>query len=227
MKLEKSTWNLQLTKDNMFPKVLYKAFSHKEHAISFCRGKMRFSTLRYYKEMESDVRADSGEGLGEVRRNGEQLIVDVKKQVIHSTPGIENLIVNAADQDRFICCFSSPKNGDYSALTKKFGNYLVKINSPENLFYGIENSIRDDDNLQKNSPYLEGEFVRYDKGYYVDKLNDKEIIKLAWTQKSLAYAEEYEYRLQFYFSFSELIGSPQHYVVNLNKNLDYCEVIEN
>lgn len=214
-------------KENMFPSVLFKAFTCREHAEVFCKGSVRFSTLEHYKNIEDIDRADSTEGSGEVQRIGEELIIDVKNEFIHSRKGVENLHVSANARERFICCFSYSGDDNYKNLPRKFGNYYVKVHSPENLFYDLEAAVNSDDGLQQNPPTLEAGYVRYDKEAYVGEMADRKKAKdLAWLQKPISNSEENEYRYQFWFCFHELIVSPEHYFIIIGKALDYCEVIE-
>ena len=209
----------------MLPLRLFKAFQCEEHARSFIEGKIRFSTLAYYKNIEDDSRVDRTEGYGELKRDGEELVVDRAREVIHSTSGVENLHVSAMENDRFICCFSSPEDEKIESLPMKFGEYYVLVKQPDKLFEDIKKAINNDPGLQQNPPCLEVSPIRYDKGDYVGNLSDKaEIQMLAWMQKPKKYFEEQEFRFQFWFSFSQLIGSPEHYTLDLGGSLGYCEI---
>ena len=211
----------------MFPEFLFKAFEKRSYAEDFCNGNFRFSTLEYYKNSEDSERADKTEGVGRVKMDGEELVVDLKNKVIHSRPGISNLHVDASSRERFISCFSNPKDGTIESLPQKFGTYYVKIHNPKQLFRDIEKAIDNDEGLQQNPPCLEASQVRYDKDEYVGKIDNREEIRmLAWMQKPSHYADEQEYRIQFWFSGREFIDSPNNYTVSSGDSIDYCEIIE-
>ena len=211
----------------MFPELLYKAFEKRSYAEDFCNGKFRFSTLEYYKNSKDSERVDKTEGVGKVKRDGEELVVDLTNRVIHSKPGISNLHVEASSRERFIICFSNPKDGTIESLPQKFGTFYVKINNPKQLFHDIEKAINNDKGLQQNPPCLEASQVRYDKDDCVGKLENKEEIRmLAWMQKPIQYADEQEYRIQFLFSGREFINSPESYTVRFGDSIDYCDIIE-
>jgi len=211
----------------MLPTTLFKAFPCEEYARNYVNGKIRFSTLSYYKNIEDDDRSDRTEGSGQLCRDGEELVVDLTNKVIHSRPGVENLHVAAEGNDHFICCFSSPKDGCIESLPTKFGEYYVIVHNPAELFSDIESAINCDSSLEQNVPCLEASAIRYDKGKYVGSLHDRaEIQKLAWMQKPESHSEEQEFRFQFQFCFSEFIGSPEHYILELGKILEYCEIVK-
>ena len=210
----------------MFPNKLYKAFPSEKFARSFVEGSIRFSTLAYYRKIEDDSRRDQSEGAGKATKNGEILVVDVKNQLIHCKPGVESLYVDTKADERFICCFSIPREDGLESLPTKFGEYYVVVHEPKSLVNDIEQAISSDVKLHQNPPCLEASPVRYDKGAYIGEVSDlREIQLLGWTQKPPSYSDEREYRLQFWFSFCELIGSPEHYAIQTKRSLSYCEII--
>ena len=122
----------------MSPSILYKAFTCREYAELFSKGRIRFSTLEYYKNIEDLDRADITEGIGAVKRDGEKILADIDNKLFHADQGIEELYVRANVRERFICCFSYSDDGNYIDLPNKFGQFYVKVNSPENLFRDLE-----------------------------------------------------------------------------------------
>ncbi len=209
----------------MLPKYLYKVFDEKQYADDFLNnGRIRFSTLYYYKTHEDEDRVDPTEGHGGGSKEGEALVIDLAKETMTPEAGIEELYVEGGEDSSFILCTSAPKSEKLQDLPIKFGKYVVRIKDPARLFKEIESAMRNDKALEKNRPQLEGALIRYDKDENLDELTDQKIKALGWAQKPAKYWDEFEYRFRFKI-IEELIGSPEHYFISIGGKLSYCELI--
>lgn len=208
-----------------FPAVLYKAFGSRRHAESFRRGRIRFSTLEYYREIGDGARSDQTEGIGVIRRNARSGS-PAAAQAVECTPGgIEKLRVEAPERECFVCCFSLADEGGIDRLPRRFGRYYVEVRSPETLFGELCEAIERDPVLGLNPPALEAGAVRYDMGSYVGGLTSPEEIRsLPWLQKPAFYAEESEYRIHFHCR--GIYPITHSYIVQIGRELGYCRVLE-
>lgn len=91
---------------------MFKSFEIIDYAKSFIAGNVRFSTLKYFREIEDANRKDKSEGMGQAKINGEVLVVDLETKTISSQPGVENLVVEANLSEHLICCFSICESGN-------------------------------------------------------------------------------------------------------------------
>lgn len=214
-----------MNKESQFPTVLYKAFRSRRHADLFCRGRIRFSTLEYYRQIGDGARSDQTEGIGVVHRNAEPDKPSIAERVECSPGGIEKLRIQAPERECFVCCFSLVDEGGIDQLPSRFGRYYVEVRSPKRLFYEIREALSRDRLLGGNPPALEAGAVRYDKGRYVGALtNPEEIRSLPWLQKPAFYAEENEYRIHFRCRGTS--PSTHSHIIHVGHDLDYCRVLE-
>lgn len=209
------------------PNLLFKSFEKVEYAESFIAGNVRFSTLKYFREIEDVRRRDKTEGVGQAQVDGEMLIVDLDMKTISSQPGVESLIVATNLSEHFICCFSVCEPDHFNDLPRKFGRYCVRVNSPAALFQDLAKAMTADRGLSKNPPVLEADQVRYNKdAHFLARPNRDDELRLAWSQKPACFSDELEFRYHFQFGFVSLIDSPTIYEVSVGRKLDYCQIFE-
>lgn len=210
-----------------YPPYFYKAFKEEEHAKNFIeKGEMRFGSLSSYKKIEDPTRQDETEGYC-------QLIV----------PGIvspsENNFDSTEDNDEGVSCICmeygtacfafcvSDHNVSLSHLRKK-GDFIVKINSPEQLEKEIDAfcqfSIADWPNSDAYFPSLRE--IHYSKNtVFNDKVSDISLLWLSTCQKHDAYSDDCEHR--YLLDSCVPVGNctKDHVMVNLNKRLNFCELV--
>lgn len=210
----------------MLPKYLVKAFSEREHAESFAAGRVRFSTLGYYRQIEDRERRDPNEGRGGVLAPGEQLLVDLTNRTIASVPGTENHNAWALPEDHFICCLSASECCDVEALPRKFGNHYVIVESPAELLRLVVAAVGVHPDLSRNPPHVEAAAVRYDRGAHMGaRFPREEMLRLAWSQKAPEFEGECEVRLHFQTENQFLLGGVPHLTLELGAALRGAHVV--
>ena len=177
----------------------------------------------YIAATNGEVKAEAAKEISyRLKQTG---VVDHNNKTLTSVPGIENLHVDGDEKGTFIYCFSSPSSGRIQDLPTRFGRYIVRIKDPEALFQDVQNAIHDDPRLNEFKLELSHEMVRCDKEAYQKSVTEKEMDTLGWAQKPKRYADEFEYRYRFGLFYHELIGSPKHYTVKIDRGLGYCDLI--
>lgn len=187
----------------MLPRSLYKAFDDLEHAEDLAlRGRLRFSSLRYYQAAADPARRDGNEGKTHDGGRG--------------SAGI--------DEERcFICSFTVPDTPSTAEVPDQFGPYLVRIDDPAQLLADAAAALAADAELAPHGVALEHGYVRYDLDEAVPPRSAAEARRRAWLHKDSRHRHEAEYRLMF-----ETPGCPHgapHHHIELGRAPRYARLI--
>jgi hypothetical protein len=94
------------------PGILLRFFSEEEHARQFVAGKVRFGILEYYRGIE-DKRRDANEG---------------RSSVYYKAPHLVHATCTSLNR-YYILCTAHPE-ASIPSLMKKYGRFVVRIDSP-------------------------------------------------------------------------------------------------
>lgn len=157
------------------PTSLLRFFAQEEYARQFIAGEMRFGVLEFYRGIE-DARRDDSEGRSSVYFRA--------PHPIHSTVTSLNRY--------YIVCASHPE-ADISRMATKYGRFMVRINSPQELLARIKVA------WQNHALAIEcGAFIAPVE-YTKDELRDADAsflspAHLTYSQKHRSYEEDKEFR---------------------------------
>ncbi len=210
------------------PRILYKAFPNKEHALDFInKGTLKFSVIAFYKNLEDKKidkdRGDTTEGTADALQPGEAILVDTVSGEKRIIEGIETLYVSTS-KGTYVCCFSAPESNNFQDTAIKYGKYIVRIKNPNKLHDELSTAIRVDKELSKNLPLLESAYISYTHEMDVGKLSLKQKVKLGWSQKRHKDSSDQEYRMCFNHT-SEVNNYPEDRFISIGRSLEYCELI--
>lgn len=177
------------------PSRLLRFFCEEEFARRFVAGEIRFSILEYYRRIEG-LRRDGSEGQSSVywkvkapqltieKRTGRTIGISESDSNIHSTVSSPNAY--------YVLCTSHP-DVNVCSLAKKYGRFVVRINSPLVLLERIKVAWQSDDLALDGCAFISA--VEYTK----DELRDVDGLLLSpphltYSQKPRSYEEDREYR---------------------------------
>ncbi|HXO36053.1 MAG TPA: hypothetical protein VN901_27245 [Candidatus Acidoferrales bacterium] len=157
------------------PNSLLRYFKKEEHACQFVSGSARFGILEYYREIE-DVRRDASEGRSSVYFRA--------PHPIYST---------VISLNRYYILSTAHADADVSYLARKYGYFMVRINSPQELLARIQAAWQNHELAQDDGAFIAP--VEYTK----DELRDADAsylspVYLTYSQKHRSYEEDREYR---------------------------------
>ena len=157
------------------PNSLLRFFTEEEHARQFVSGSARFGILEYYREIE-DVRKDASEGRSSVYFRA--------PHPIHST---------VISLNRYYILSTAHADADVSYLARKYGYFMVRINSPRELLARIRAAWQSHELAEDDGAFIAP--VEYTK----DELRDADgsyhsPVHLTYSQKHRSYEEDREYR---------------------------------
>lgn len=176
----------------MLPHALYKAFDDLEHAEDFAlRGRLRFSSLRYYQAAADPARRDGNEGKAHDGDRGQHAGLD--------------------EERCFVCSFTVPDATSVQAVPGKFGPYLVRIDDPAQLLADAATALAADPELAPNGVALEHGYVRYDLDEAAPLRSGAEARRRAWLHKNSRHRHEAEFRLMFETPRCPR-GAPHHHI---------------
>lgn len=157
------------------PNSLLRFFKNEEHARQFVSGSARFGILEYYREIE-DARRDASEGRSSV--------------YFRAPHPIHSAVISL--NRYYILCASHPE-ADASYLARKYGYFMVRINSPRELLARIQAAWQNHELAEDDGAFIAP--VEYTK----DELRDADAsylspVHLTYSQKHRSYGEDREYR---------------------------------
>ena len=181
-----------------YPKALFRFFDKEEYADEFVQhGRFRISPLETYREIECEVRRDVSEGEGLYRMQGPVVSALISRDesippVWSEEDGIQVRHSHVAAPIFPFCCANTSADVDY--LRTRFGQYVVKIESPVGLAIEIDRFLNGEDGGR--GPYLViGSNVEYNKGELItDGRAPDQLVDLAYTQKPEIFHQESEFR---------------------------------
>ncbi len=164
------------------PKTIYRRFEKLEHAEAFRSGRMRLMPLVYYRNSEIGNRSDANDGI---------IIYSIKEiefegHRVEMTKGRANFRLTY-EENIYINCFSKGYSDD---LSRKFGNFIVKISDVDSLIKRIIENL-----LGKNDKSIcYGSVIyRNETDVRIDEYN-------AWRCKDISYSDEFEFRIGFFIN---------------------------
>jgi hypothetical protein len=189
------------------PSHIFRAVTTLKYAEDFAlRGTFRLGNLAHYRSLESDIRADKSEGLG---------------NFINSA-GVSELF--ELGTPKYVLSCSTP-NVDLHWLRNRMGYYLIKIDDVLQLMQDIQNYLASQGVRVLGS--VSGATVEYSKfERKTDSTDVFERSKLSVLQKPRQFIDENEYRIYALIGgeVSEL-ETPTHITINLGKTLKYVSVV--
>lgn len=154
---------------------LFRAFTKKQYANDFVRGKFRFGELGRYRRIEDASRQDGSEGHAHY--------VDPQNHQWRTQFG----------GPVYVLSFSGPKV-NLQFLREKMGAFIVRLDNPEALCRDIECYMQSCGIRSFNG--VHGHPVEYTKGHTISRnMNGFQRAVLSVTQKPDTFQQEYEYRL--------------------------------
>lgn len=179
-----------------FPKVCYKAFDCKKYAEDFMyRGTFRLNCLGYCRNMEDESRRDSTEGYGHTKEPG---IVPVgwvspnpaEKTIWTKEQGFQEH--HSEYSNTIFCLCTCLPEVDPEYMSKTFGEYIVKINNPQQMAKDINDYF-----ISTGQRFLiVGCKVVYNKGQKLEKkLTDNERLDMSYKQKPENFSPNCEFRI--------------------------------
>lgn len=214
-----------------FPFPLHRALREKKYAQMFVEeGIFLFHPLAYYNRIEDINRKDKDEGEGRVviEKSRPVLTLDQKSGKILSQKDEVGPVYfgTSSINPRYILCFSGPQV-DIKYLSHKYGRYIISLSHPTKFVNEVAAYLENRLDLPKVM-WLDCIQVRYDKDLLVSELPEpasEERIAMSYGQKGPIFSRECEYRLVLTLPFTGN-KSPQEVRVELNKKLDYAEIIK-
>lgn len=176
---------------------VFKAFSKVEHAEAFVKeGQFRMGSLQNYRSIEDAERRDVSEGYGHIRVFGQVVKVhldanDSDYYEVTEAPGHRDVRTELGNP---IYIFStSLPNVDLGYLVRRFGQFIVQIDTPKQLALDITEHLKQ--RPEKYAGGVEGRYVSYNRGEIVDEELDRvKRIVLSYSQKSVKFINEREFR---------------------------------
>jgi len=140
------------------PKIAFRAFDDRAHAIAFCRGHIRLSTLTRCRAIEDVQRRDVGEGeirwqsgsldFGQGGPDDYRQIRAARRLHIEVPPGsgwrIENCMAVENIGNANLLCLSE----DAAVIARKFGQYVAEIPWPRRLLLCVNDAFEREGNRQ-------------------------------------------------------------------------------
>jgi hypothetical protein len=188
-----------------FPKVVYRAFTHKEHMDGFLRGSIRFGALSIYRALEDDARRDNLEGISHL-----------------TYIGLDHHGAMPGTTAYALCCSVSL----HALLKANLGQYVVRIMNPRTLAERITDALKRRAEMFYEG--VEGLIVHYTKGHRRDAMPKPfELIRLSYSQKPVRFAPDEEFR--FVVICKTLAEkTPENYLTfNITSVLDLLEPVPN
>lgn len=206
----------------------YKAFDRKEYAINFIEnGEIRFGSLESFQKIEDKTRRDETEGYCQVVVSGKRMSLQDDYEISDSNRNGFTCVCMEASTACFAFCVSD-HTVDLNRLREK-GEFIVKINSPEKLLEEIKKCCSHN---TSEWPYREYflvilQEVYYTKGAKTDNdISDLVLFALTTCQKHPDFSFEKEYRYLLDSNICKENVAIDHIIINLDKKLDFCELIE-
>jgi hypothetical protein len=211
------------------PACLYRAFTEREHAVQFSNGIIRLGLLSSYKETEDAQRQDESEGESSTYLKRDLPVVTISKHTMEiiatgSSPGLLHFRGTNINP-KYLLCTSGP-GVDLNLLRNKFGNHVVKINSPIRLL----NDINRVSPISSKMEFI-GKCTLDEVCYSKDQIQDldpdsTEAVRLSYLQKHPKFSVECEYRYIVMAKPCVKGEKPENHVLfNINRKLDYLELI--
>jgi hypothetical protein len=210
-----------------YPPMLYRAFSEREHAEAFLQGRVRLGLLSFYKRIEDEKRQDDREGESSLLIPDQVLTLEIEpatKACVrkYMRPGY----IHRSDEwlnPIYVLCCSYPPTRDDSLIPMSFGQFVVRIHEPRRFGHDLAEAIASHGAIPA-WPQVECVKIEYTKGGRVPtRPPDEELARLAYSQKTPGFNEEYEYRLVVRCRYSD--QPPEHIEVSLEKSLDYASLM--
>jgi len=204
--------------------VLYKCFSNSEYASAFLRGQVRFGSLSFYRRIEDPGRGDADEGYGRARewRDDRTAVVTQGSNAREvNSPG-EVVRHSELGNPVFICCFTEPREEDWSKIKREFGSYVVQIDDQDRLCQDIHAALDHSCEWQKNAATVMWS-VTYDKDQLVSD-KDFDPVRRSVAQKSGKYSYQAESRVVL-ISYSMQKSIPESVTVNIGRQLEYARLL--
>jgi len=208
---------------------IYKAFEKLEYAQDFVQlGKFRMGSLAKYRSMEDDPRNDSGEGQGHAQVPGvvTRAHFDSNDRDYFETTHEYGLKQYHSELGNPIYIFStSSKEVGLNYLKNRFGEYIVRINQPEELANSINSHLKE--RTESFAGGVEVGLVRYNRGEVIkEDLQNLERIALSYIQKPSGFSLEYEFRFIVINRDNLNIRKTEEYMeVNLGKGVTHAKII--
>jgi hypothetical protein len=209
--------------------VLYRCFNEDKYARAFVeRGQIRFGLLRYYKEIEDQIRKDSTEGKGSLHIPGNVTKIGLNRNGdvsrVWEVPDHLHFQTTSGNAIYILSCVYPPCN-DVLKIPTKFGTYLVRINNPAKFGQEITNWLYAGPEDTRTRSVVECVRVLYNKGHKVnEEMRQDTRWKLSFAQKPGKFAEEHEYRLVV-ISYRPAPTKEQFLYVDLDGPLTYAELL--
>jgi len=185
--------------------VRYRAFTHARFANDFVnKGRFRLGRLDHYRRIEDSLRADPSEGLGHyVDRAGVNEYFERGEAI-------------------YVLCCSAPEV-ERSVLRQK-GEYVAKIADPNQLAGDIGKYLADQG--VKLIGQVSCRAVEYTKGEVLLIADDPATrANLSIVQKHPRFAAEKEERIYAISSADDLSKTPIHLEIDLQRRLQYVELL--
>jgi hypothetical protein len=197
------------------PDILYRGFRDLEHARAFVNdGVIRFGRLDHYRTIEDASRQDTDEGTAVLCA----LAPDSQDLIPEHWEGLNRVYILS-------CSAAEP-----GLVASKFGCHLVRINQPRALIDDIRRYASSHSLIPNQEVY--SSWVSYDRGASVPTSPDiDEWLRLAYSQKSVSFTGEQEYRVALVSmrSYEHPSAEPTAAAVfiRLNGPLAYCDLLPN
>jgi len=210
-----------------YPRVLYRCFKKKKHALMFIEeGIVRLGLLNYYKNIEDNNRQDESEGEGSVHIPGEvtKFSIGRNDKIVSETKEQGHLHYRSSSGNAiYILSCVFPPDNDISKISSKFGSYIVRINDPRRLGQDITNKLWE--NAEDIRPIIECTKIIYNKGHFLSEEFSKENRwKLSFIQKPERFNDEYEYRLVA-IEFKPALTKEEFMYVKFGCAIEYAELL--
>jgi hypothetical protein len=171
------------------PPYLIRTFKSKEHYEAFLKGKFIMRPLRYFRDIEDQVRRDDLEGKAKILSQG---------NVCH---------LGECGDMTFILCTSSPEAE--AAQTEKFGMFRAKLCKPEALIDALNKYLKTHypNKYACDARVLEVQYLK-DEGTYPDHTEStlQQDIDAIVSLKPARFADDKEYRIVCSFHTGTMDG---------------------
>lgn len=183
-----------------YPHTVYRVFDDIEYAKDFINGKLRFSRIQNYKDIEDELRKDIAEG---------------EAHVIYDGLNHHSLF---ASNSFYILCFHKTLD---AAQQSKFGEFIVEIKKPRQLAVEITKWL--DKQPYKHFGGIEGVNVEYTHGEEVDvEPTTAELARLTYSQKPSFFSGEDEFR----FVFIRESCKDDYVFVEIDEINELCDMVD-
>lgn len=200
-----------------YPKYLLHAFCEKDHAKDFLeRGKFRVTLIQEYTKIVDEIRQDKDEGEGRLKVHGDisEIKIDKMGNLLSEIrqPGYYDYSHSTLNP---IYIFSMSGTEVNLSHLVRYGKFIIQINNP----HAFIKDVTDFFGVQAWVDIVESP---YNKDQEVTVLPPvEERVLLSQAQKNKKDLEDKEWRL--IITMESLKHNNEHYDINLNKKLDYCE----